>query len=226
MERDLAGGQPRWSKLFDDLQAQLDRGIAAEDDDFRAEEERLRLGRLTLRDRLSSLRVAETELGHHIAIRVFAPGGTTDAPSTGRLLRIRVAALGDGWLAGDLVEEPGTAHGPGTGAPRRNQIVVPLTAIVGVTLSQQQVGLSLRPALAEASTVAGRLTLTSVLRDLARRRRPVDVCTTTGESHGTIDRVGRDHFDLATHEPETPRRISAVTAYSIVPFDRLVFLRM
>ncbi len=42
----------RWDNLFDDLESQLEQELGAEDVDLLAEEERLRLGRLALRDRL------------------------------------------------------------------------------------------------------------------------------------------------------------------------------
>ena len=41
----------RWDNLFDDLESQLEQELDAEDIDLLAEEERLRLGRLGLRDR-------------------------------------------------------------------------------------------------------------------------------------------------------------------------------
>lgn len=45
----------RWDDLFDDLESQLEQELGAEDVDLLAEEERLRLGRLTLRDRLLAM---------------------------------------------------------------------------------------------------------------------------------------------------------------------------
>jgi hypothetical protein len=43
--------------------------------------------------------------------------------------------------------------------------------------------------------------------------------------HGTIDRVGRDHLDIAVHERGVMRRETAVTEYRIVPFSSLVLVR-
>ena len=44
-------------------------------------------------------------------------------------------------------------------------------------------------------------------------------------SHGTIDRVGRDHLDLAEHEPGVPRRDAAVTRIRIVPLTEVLLVR-
>ena len=45
----------RWDNLFDDLESQLEQELTAEEVDLQAEEERLRLARLGIRDRLRSL---------------------------------------------------------------------------------------------------------------------------------------------------------------------------
>ena len=45
----------RWDNLFSDLESQLEYGLHAEENDLHDEEERLRLGRLSLRDRLLQL---------------------------------------------------------------------------------------------------------------------------------------------------------------------------
>ena len=45
----------RWDNLFDDLEGQLENELNAEDLELRAEEERLRLGRLALRQRLTGV---------------------------------------------------------------------------------------------------------------------------------------------------------------------------
>src|ERR1019366_4923637 len=47
-----------WDNLFDDLESQLEQELTAEEVDLQAEEERLRLARLGIRDRLRSLQAA------------------------------------------------------------------------------------------------------------------------------------------------------------------------
>jgi hypothetical protein len=44
--------------------------------------------------------------------------------------------------------------------------------------------------------------------------------------HGTIDRVGRDHLDLAVHEAGQSRRQSAVQQYRVIPLDQLLLVRL
>ena len=61
------------------------------------------------------------------------------------------------------------------------------------------------------------MTFGFVLRDLVRRRVGVVVRLSSGRAlTGTIDRAGADHFDLALHEPGTPRRADAIAGHRIV----------
>jgi hypothetical protein len=198
----------RWDNLFDDLESQLEQELTAEEVDLRAEEERLRLARLGIRDRLRSLSAS-----------------SASADRTPRLLladgsRVTVAAatFGKDWVAGELVEESG----------RRPQCIVALDAIDGVVLTGDQVSGSLDGSASEESpsALSARLGLTFVLRDLCRRRQPVELRLHDGRLHGTIDRVARDHIDLAVHEPETPRRESAVTEYRMVRLGQIVLVRL
>jgi hypothetical protein len=74
----------RWDDLFADLEGQLEQGLDAEDLDVAAEEERLRLGRLGLRDRIASLagETAGVELGD------------------GTRLELRIETVGRDWVSG------------------------------------------------------------------------------------------------------------------------------
>ena len=102
------------------------------------------------------------------------------------------------------------------------QVVVPISAIAAVSAARRQVDESLAPAPVPSSRVEERIGLAFVLRDLSRRRVAVEVESLDGRHHGTIDRVGLDHLDLALHEPGTPRRERDVRGYRLVPFDRVV----
>lgn len=192
----------RWDELFADIEGQLEYELDAERLDLEAEEERLRLGRLTLRDRL----LAMSHGGR--SIRIVLEEGET--------LRMRVDSAGRDWVAGTL--ESGAAAG---------SILVPLPAIAAVLPDGDQLERGLRPGSREpGAELAARLGLSFVLRDLCRRRTPVELQTAIGSCHGTIDRVGRDHLDLAEHEPGAPRRSAAVRRIRLVPFDRLWCVRV
>jgi hypothetical protein len=199
----------RWDNLFDDLESQLEQVISAEDVDLRAEEERLRLGRLSLRDRILSIHDARGE-DLDQAIRIFLTNG--DA------VTVRLAAFGRDWFSGDLMDE----------SSRQQQCVIQLAAIAGVALTSVQMTQSLRatPTEANRNSLPARLGLAFVLRDLCRRRAAVELVTPTGSLFGTIDRVGRDHVDLAMHDRGAPRRESEVFQSRVVPLSQLLLVRI
>jgi hypothetical protein len=196
----------RWDELFDDLESQLEHELGAEEVDLRAEEERLRLGRLALRDRL---------------LTMMRPG---DRPSEelrlalrdGSILSVSVGSLGRDWLVGELR------------GPRRGSCLLPLAAIASVLPTGDQLARSLiaEPASDSSAVLSARLGLGFALRDLCRRRAALEVGTVSdGRLHGTLDRVGRDHVDLAEHEPGVPRRTASVTRIRMLPLSEILWLR-
>ena len=196
----------RWNNLFDDLESQLEHELGAEEVDLRAEEERLRVGRLSVRDRLMSIH--ETSGGRDYSLR-FDVGGN--------VVRISPTGFGKDWMSGSLIDE----------TSRRPQVILPLGSVGSIILDRVQTAASLSPPVrTSAGRLADRLGITFVLRDLGRRRCAVDLITTGGRLHGTIDRVGRDHCDVAVHEAGMPRRESAVTQYRVVPIDQLLLVRL
>lgn len=199
----------RWDNLFDDLEGQLEQELTLEEVDLRAEEERLRLGRMSLRDRIRSLHATE---GPHVAYAVDV------LLVDGSRMPLRPITIGRDWFSADLVDA----------APTRTQCVVPLTAIAGFSLTRAQIGQSLsEPSTPDSGPgLSARLTLSFVLRDLCRRRAGVEVRLVDGTVSGTIDRVGRDHLDVAVHERGSARRESVVTEYRVIPFDRVVMVRL
>lgn len=199
----------RWDNLFDDLEGQLEQELGAEEIDLRAEEERLRLGRVSLRERIAAIAAAQP------------PGscyGIDIQLTTGESLRLRPSTFGKDWIAGDLIEE----------SSRASQCVLPVGAIAGLQLTPAQVRDSLTPERRASAgpQLADRIGVAFVLRDLCRRRAAVEVHASAGILHGTIDRVGRDHFDLALHEPGEVRRARAVSGIRIVPFPQLCLVRL
>jgi len=209
----------RWDNLFDDLESQLAHELSADELDIQAEEERLRLARLGLRDRL---------------LAIHAGGGSPDD----RMLRLALtdgsracvvpSNFGRDWFSGDLASPSG----------RWSSCVVPIAAIAALSLSRQQVLRSLEAPTpgdgvpsAAPSALSERLGLSLVLRDLCRRRAAVEIALIGGAAggtrvHGTIDRVGRDHLDLAVHDRTSARRERAVTEIRIVPLAQIALVRL
>jgi hypothetical protein len=198
----------RWDNLFDDLETQLEREITAEELDLEIEEERLRLGRLSVRDRLAALHEAQQGSVYQLGVTV----------ASGERLWLHPVAFGRDWFSADV-----TAEGS-----RPRQCIVPIGAVVAVGLPPSLVKPSLGAAAAPEGhpTLSARLGLQFVLRDLCRRRRPVDLVLATGEVHGTFDRVGRDHVDLAVHHRGAHRREAEVREIRIVPFAALLLVRL
>ncbi len=195
----------RWDQLFDDLESQLDQEQRDEERALALEEERLRLGRLTLRDRLVAMGRAEGDdsVG---SIRIELRGA--------RMLDVRPLAFGRDWMSAAV-------HTAGSGG---GQCIVPLEAIEAVLPTAGQLARSLEPSPASSSRLAERIGLPFVLRDLCRRRTPVHLTTDDGRVHGTLDRVARDHLDLALHEPGTLRRDSEVRGIRIIPLERILLV--
>jgi hypothetical protein len=196
----------RWDNLFDDLEGQLEQELGAEETDLRAEEERMRLGRLAVRDRLLALTVG----ADCPAVRVSLTDGST--------LDLRTRTFGRDWISGDIVDQ----------SARSAQFILPLDAIASLLLTRTQVRDSLADAARPESErgLSRRLGLAFVLRDLCRRRQSVELVLGDGMITGTIDRVGRDHLDLAVHEAGTVRRESLVSHYRVVPFSRVLMVRL
>lgn len=199
----------RWDDLFDDLEGQLEHELSADEVDLRAEEERLRLGRLGLRDRIIALRGSAPR---------HSPWSIRLRLTSGRHIEVRPDTIGRDWFSADLLGDGVT----------RAQCIVPLGAISGIQLTRSQVAPSLAGPDREPAErgLSARLTLGFVLRDLCRRRTSIELDLLDETVAGTIDRVGRDHLDLAVHEAGSARRESAVTGYRLVPFAQLSLVRV
>ncbi len=197
----------RWDNLFDDLEGQLEQQLSAEEIDLQAEEERLRLGRLSVRDRVRAMNGSG---GIPRPLRVVLANGVA--------LVVVPKTIGRDWISGDLIDE----------TTRESQCIVPIAAIASLVLNREQVADSLDPRSAPepVTALSGRLGLSFVLRDLCRRRRTVEVQLMAGVLHGTVDRVGRDHLDLALHDVGSPRRENEVSEYRLVPFDQIQLVRV
>lgn len=194
----------RWDHLFDDLAGQLEHELHAEEADLLHEEERLRLGRLTVRDRfVALLRSGDPLLS---TIRLRSRGGAVH--------RLRLVTVGRDWAAGDL-------DSAGVGV----QGIVPLGGVESLMLSPAQARASLIAG-PERSELSARLGIAFLLRDLCRRRVTATIETTAGLWSGTVDRVGRDHLDLAVHDIDRARRDSEIDHVRVIPFDQVVLVRL
>ncbi|MDQ1513479.1 MAG: hypothetical protein QOC59_1321 [Microbacteriaceae bacterium] len=187
----------RWDELFADLEAQLEAGIGDQERETEAEEERLRLGRLSLRDRITVMGLS----GAPVRIRLV----------TGEVIGLAPRTVGRDWIAGDLA---------GSAA----QAVLPLTAVAALLPTGEQLALRGEPV--RPGGLTDRLGLPFVLRDLARRRRVVQVTTRTGTLGGTLDRVGRDHADLAVHPVDDWRREPSVARVEVLALADVVLVRV
>lgn len=198
----------RWDDLFNDLEGQLEGELRSEATELCLHEERRRLEKLSLRTRISNV-VRAAGFGGTLHLRVVLV--------TGEILHLRPTTLGRDWLAADL--QQGAENGP-------VQCVIPLSAIASVLLSEEQSLASLSVESESTGKLIDRVGFPFVLRDLCRRRRTLELDTRGGIIAGTIDRVVRDHLDLAVHPLGTLRRSSDVVHYRLVPFWQIHLIRL
>ncbi|HWS51376.1 MAG TPA: hypothetical protein VN241_10215 [Microbacterium sp.] len=192
-----------WDRLFEDLEGQLASEWEAERAALDAESERLRISRLDLRSRLRML------CGLNAPV-VLELAGSQRFP-------VRLRALGADWLAAE--------SSAGAGAQSAVS-VVPLAAIQGVSTDHGMLLASLDAQDPAGPALRERMTLGFVLRDLARRRVPLRIALRDGgDVHGTVDRAGADHLDLAEHDAGELRRAGAVRGFRIIPFTAMLWIR-
>ena len=123
------------------------------------------------------------------------------------VLRGRLLDCGVDWLLLDV--------------PAAGEVLVPLHAVLGVT------GVGARADSPDAQDAVGKkLDLRWALRGLARSRTGVTLGLSDGSLvTGTLDRVGKDHLDLAEHAPGEARRAAAVRQVRLVPLSALALVR-
>jgi hypothetical protein len=122
------------------------------------------------------------------------------------VLRGRLLDAGADWL---LLDEGGA-----------REVLVPLGAVLGLT------GLGPHSAAPEEGPVAKRLDLRWALRGLSRSRSGVALGLVDGSLvTGTLDRVARDHLDLAEHGLGEARRAAAVRQVRLVPLTAVALVR-
>ncbi|MGB3187307.1 MAG: hypothetical protein WBB15_15745 [Ornithinimicrobium sp.] len=184
----------RWTRLFDDLEAQLLRLEQAEREAEIAEVTRSERGRVSLIEALAA------DLGRGLRVEAMGIG------------RIQgdLSEVGNNWCMLEMAMQ---------GPARRRSVLLAVSAIqtvAGLSGSvDQREGVSAR-----------RFDMRSALRALARDRAMVRIHLASGSTvSGTLDRVGRDHIEVADHPEDAPRRASAVRQVHSVPLWALCALR-
>lgn len=188
----------QWDRLFEDLEGQLASEWEAERAALDAESERLRIAKLEMRARLVTVRQHEALL-------------TAELIDGSRHLA-RLRAVGADWVG----LQP--AHD-------QRLLLVPFGAVNSWELDHGMLLNSVESRALSEPTLHERMTLGFVIRDLARRRIAVRVALRNGTVlHGTVDRAGADHLDLAVHDAGESRRAEAVRSFRMIPLDALAWL--
>lgn len=200
----------RWDSLFRDFEGQIEHGLESEARAVRCEEERLRVGRLQLRDRLAAWAHGDDTPGVPIEVTV----------RSGLSLVLWVDAVGRDWLAGHVHD-----------AAQRPAVLVPLAAVASVGVPGAGLARTVRAA-EPPQALTRRLALSVALRDLGERRAPVEVQLPTLRLHGLIGHVGADHVDLHEHDAAAHAGASGGPAFGtadarvrMIPVDAVQWLR-
>jgi hypothetical protein len=154
---------------------------------------------------------AEMTRGEHAGITLAdrirgALGATLQIQLTeGERLQMTVSTVGEEWLGG---------------RDRGGSLLVHLEGVLSVDAP-------LALATPEDSPGRRRLGISAAYRTLSRARAGVVVYGRDGRSlgEGTIDRVGRDHFDLAVHPRDEHRRGRNVRGLRVIPFSAVQVVR-
>jgi hypothetical protein len=197
----------RWNNLFNDLEAQLDRELAAEDAD----------------ERRDTARAAVAIVGQRQVLLALAKDyeGSVLMRTSARRFTVTVDTVGADWVAVTEID-PGTSVASATH-------VIPVHAITEIELAsgasvasvtRRDVREELRPRLID------RVAFDVVLRDLARRRRWVEITTRDNVVSGTLDVVGRDWCEVARHPRHVARRQSAIAGSVLIPLPAVLGVRV
>lgn len=123
----------------------------------------------------------------------------------GRTQQLEVKAVGPSWVGG--VDDT-------------SSLILAREVIVGVDANLRRAEVPSRPLQAGPS-------LAGIYRILSRRREPLQILAKNGSvlAEGTIDRVGKDHLDVALHARDDFRRSAALQGLRIIPFDAILLVR-
>lgn len=211
----------RWNNLFDDLESQLESEMNAVSRHQDVDEERQRHAQLTMHDRLRNLTVVPKRAGitGRDERRSYDP--VVVALTSGLVLSLVPLRHGKDWCAVDI-------HSPTSLA---GQALLPIAAVESLLPTADQLTESLgKRVLAERvsqpESIAHRIGLGYVLRDLSRRRKTVEIHCAGSIYRGTLDRVSMDHCELAEHAVDEPRRRASVSRVRLLSLSRIILVRV
>lgn len=123
----------------------------------------------------------------------------------GRMHQVTLQAVGPTWVGG--LDEAGA-------------VMIPGEAILAVDADLRRAHIPIKPLRAGP-------TISAVYRGLARRREALQVVSRDGTvlAEGTIDRVGKDHIDVALHARDEFRRAAAVRGRRVIAFETILLVR-
>lgn len=123
----------------------------------------------------------------------------------GRVQRLQLHTVGPTWVGGS--DEAGA-------------VLMNREAMLSVEGDLQRAAVPTRPLQAGPSVA-------SIYRALGRRREALQVIGYAGRviAEGTIDRVGKDHFDVAMHARDEFRRAAVIQGVRVVAFDAVLCIK-
>lgn len=192
-------GRVEWDHLFEDLEGQLVAEWEADRAALDAESERLRISKLTLRERLRAIGTDGPRL-----MLELVDGDRWDTT---------LRTIGADWIGVQV-----------TGDARLRVVQLASVDAIGADHGTLLAGLAADPV---PAGLRERMTFGFVMRDLARRHAPVTIARRGADpQHGTIDRAGADHLDLALHDPGEPRRARSVRGFRLISLDAVLWVRI
>lgn len=194
----------RWNNFFDDLESQLEGELALEAEQSRAHEDRLRFARMTLRQALSVAGGATLPAAQRPALFLDLP--------TRQGVRLQLLSLGRDWLSALHLD-----------SSTERQFVIPFSSILSLRL-ERHLPAALPPEPGEAVRLSERISLQFLLRDLARRQKPLVVHTAGGTISGTLTRAASDFVEIVSRDWQTAAASDESVTLRAIPLATIDFL--
>lgn len=196
----------RWENLFRDLEQQLDQEIEYAQSDV-------------AKDRRRHESAQREWFGELRGLLRHEPAEPTRCHLGELSLWISVDNSGKDWVSGTVTEPRASA-----GYVILNLAAVDRVYVRGAAevVAYPPVDLDRAPRL----SLAEKITLRIVLRDVSRRRKSVALVTAHASIHGTIDQVGADFVVVAEHSANEARRQSEVKNRVFVRLSAIYWVRL